>query len=165
MAETDFFTHTSRQTGEGPNTRKCRRVTCPESYITKYTTYTKTKTSKGQPPTEVRKGAFRFAPEQNFIEVSVYENHSQGPSIEPGCTRCCFTMTHMIQVCGNFIESEYLSHILVQMRSAIERIRHSYRTPGQNLALSRSISGESHSRAPFSPSSGRVRLLSGDTTP
>ena len=27
--------------GEGQETRRCRRVTYPESYITKYTTYTK----------------------------------------------------------------------------------------------------------------------------
>ena len=28
--------------GEGHKTRRCRRVTYPESYITKHTTYTKT---------------------------------------------------------------------------------------------------------------------------
>ena len=31
------------ETGEGHRTRRCRRVTYPESYITKYTPYTRTK--------------------------------------------------------------------------------------------------------------------------
>ena len=32
-----------------------------------------------------------------------------GLSVQPICTRCCFIMIDMIQVCSNFIEPEYLS--------------------------------------------------------
>ena len=45
----------------------------------------------------------------DFIEVSVYDKRSVGPSIRPVCTRCCLTMTDMIQVCSNLIKPECLS--------------------------------------------------------
>ena len=43
------------------------------------------------------------------IALSIYDKNSVGPSIRPICTRCCFTMTDMIQVCSNFIQPEHLS--------------------------------------------------------
>ena len=39
---------------------------------------------------------------KDLIAASSYDKCSVGPSIRPICTRCCFTMTNMIQVCGNF---------------------------------------------------------------
>ena len=36
------------------------------------------------------------------IQSSTYGKYSVGPSIRPIRTRCCFTMTTMIQVCSNF---------------------------------------------------------------
>ena len=39
---------------------------------------------------------------QYLIAASVYDEYPGGPSIRPICTRCCFTMTSMIQVCSNF---------------------------------------------------------------
>ena len=38
----------------------------------------------------------------NLIAASIYDKLSRGPSIRPVCTRYCFTMTSMIQVCSNF---------------------------------------------------------------
>ena len=38
----------------------------------------------------------------NLIAASIYDRYLVGPSIRLICTRCCFTMTHMIQVCGNW---------------------------------------------------------------
>ena len=38
----------------------------------------------------------------NLIAASIYDKYSVGPSIRPICTRCCFTITNMIQVCSNF---------------------------------------------------------------
>ena len=38
----------------------------------------------------------------NLIAASIYDTYSVGPSTQPICTRCCFTMTYMIQVCSNF---------------------------------------------------------------
>ena len=38
----------------------------------------------------------------NLTAASTHGIYSVDPSIRPICTRCCFTMTHMIQVCGNF---------------------------------------------------------------
>ena len=38
----------------------------------------------------------------DLIAASVYDKYSVGPSIRPVCTKCCFTMTNMIQVCSNF---------------------------------------------------------------
>ena len=35
--------------------------------------------------------------ERNLIAASIYDQHSVGPSILSICTRCCFTMTDMIQ--------------------------------------------------------------------
>ena len=34
--------------------------------------------------------------------ASVDDEHSEGPSFRPICTRCCFTMTNMIQEFGQF---------------------------------------------------------------
>ena len=39
---------------------------------------------------------------QYLIAASVYDEYPGGPSIRPIFTRCCFTMTSMIQVCSNF---------------------------------------------------------------
>ena len=36
------------------------------------------------------------------IAVSIYAKHSISPCTQPICTRCCSTMTSMIQVCRNF---------------------------------------------------------------
>ena len=52
---------------------------------------------------------------RDMIAASVYDKDSVGPSIRPGCTRCCFTMTNTIQVCNNLITPECLSEILVRM--------------------------------------------------
>ena len=38
----------------------------------------------------------------DLIAASIYDNYSVGPSIRPICTRYCFTMTNLIQVCSNF---------------------------------------------------------------
>jgi len=38
----------------------------------------------------------------DLIAASIYHKYSVGPSIRPICTRFCFTMTNMIQVCSNF---------------------------------------------------------------
>ena len=45
----------------------------------------------------------------DFIAASISDRYSVGPSIRPICTRCCFTMTNMIQVLVIVIEPEYLS--------------------------------------------------------
>jgi len=42
------------------------------------------------------------AQKRNLIAVSICDRYSVGPSIRPMCTRYCFTMTNMIQVCSNF---------------------------------------------------------------
>ena len=38
----------------------------------------------------------------NVIAVSIYDRYSVGPSIRPTCTKCCPTITNMIQVCSGF---------------------------------------------------------------
>ena len=38
----------------------------------------------------------------DLIPASIYGKYSVGPSIRPICTRCCFIITNMIQVCSNF---------------------------------------------------------------
>ena len=38
----------------------------------------------------------------NLIAASIYDKYSVGPSILPIGTRCCFTMTNLIQMCSNF---------------------------------------------------------------
>ena len=38
----------------------------------------------------------------DLIAVAFHDEYSISPSIQPICTRCCFTMTNMIQVCRNF---------------------------------------------------------------
>ena len=40
--------------------------------------------------------------ESNLIVSSIYDKYSIGPSIRLVCTRCCFNVTNMIQVCSNF---------------------------------------------------------------
>jgi len=37
-----------------------------------------------------------------FISASVHDNYSIGPSFAPVCTRCCLSMTNIIQVCSYF---------------------------------------------------------------
>ena len=37
-----------------------------------------------------------------FIATRIYDEYSAGPSIRSICTRCCLTMTNMIQVCSKF---------------------------------------------------------------
>ena len=37
-----------------------------------------------------------------LIAASMYSKYSAGPSIRPICTRNCFTMTNMLEVCSNF---------------------------------------------------------------
>ena len=49
-------------------------------------------------------------------QLIVYHKYSVSPSIRPICTRCCLTMTSMIQTCSNFIEAEHCSYILVRTR-------------------------------------------------
>ena len=44
----------------------------------------------------------------DLIAASIYDKYSIGPSNRSIFTRC-FTMTNMIQVCGNLVDSEYLS--------------------------------------------------------
>jgi hypothetical protein len=39
---------------------------------------------------------------EGLIPASIYDKYSVYPSIRPICTRCCCTMTNMIQVCSNF---------------------------------------------------------------
>ena len=36
------------------------------------------------------------------IRTSIHDEYSVGPSVRTICTRCCFTSTNMIQVCGSF---------------------------------------------------------------
>ena len=38
----------------------------------------------------------------NLIAASIYDKYSKSASILPNCTRCCLTMTTMIQVCSHF---------------------------------------------------------------
>ena len=40
--------------------------------------------------------------DEYLIAASIHDKYSVGPSIRPICTRSCFTMTNMIQVCSNF---------------------------------------------------------------
>ena len=42
-----------------------------------------------------------IAPE-DLIAAIIHDQYSVGPSIRPICTRSCFKMTNMIQVCSNF---------------------------------------------------------------
>jgi hypothetical protein len=44
----------------------------------------------------------RGVPSTLKIAASVYQRYSVRPSIRPVCTRCCFTTTNMIQLCGDF---------------------------------------------------------------
>ena len=37
-----------------------------------------------------------------FIAASIHDKYLAGPSTRQICTRCCFAMTNMIQVCSNF---------------------------------------------------------------
>ena len=46
-------------------------------------------------------GSLNVRLERNRISASIYVEYSVGPSIRPICTRYCFTMTNMIQVCSN----------------------------------------------------------------
>ena len=38
----------------------------------------------------------------NLIAAIIYDIYSVGPSMQPICTRRCFTISNMIQVCSNF---------------------------------------------------------------
>ena len=60
--------------------------------------------SNAHPPCSrvMGRGSIRSVPMTNQISASIYDKYSVGRSIRPICTRCCFTMTNMIQVCGNF---------------------------------------------------------------
>jgi len=40
------------------------------------------------------------------IAASIYDKYSVGISFEPICSRCCFTVTHMIQVCSDFQQAQ-----------------------------------------------------------
>ena len=53
------------------------------------------------PLTKVDMGVWS-RPSRNSIAASIYDKYWAGPSIRPICTRCCFTMTRMIQACSNF---------------------------------------------------------------
>ena len=57
--------------------------------------------------------AAHAGPASDVMPASIYDKHSVGPSIRPICTKRCFKIANIIQVCGN----EFSSHILVQMRS------------------------------------------------
>ena len=41
----------------------------------------------------------------NPIAANIHDKYSVAPSIRSLCTRCCYTMTNMIQVCRKFHES------------------------------------------------------------
>ena len=45
----------------------------------------------------------------NLIPASVHHKDLVRPSIGPSCTRYWFTMTNMIQLCGDFAEPEHVS--------------------------------------------------------
>ena len=47
---------------------------------------------------------------QDVIATSIYYKCLVGPSNRPICTRCCFAMTHMIQVCSKFLECAGTDH-------------------------------------------------------
>ena len=38
-----------------------------------------------------------------LLAARIHGRYSVGSSLRPMCTRCCFTMTNMIQVCSNFL--------------------------------------------------------------
>ena len=38
----------------------------------------------------------------DLIAVSIYEKYSVGPSVRPVCTRCCFAVARMMQMCRKF---------------------------------------------------------------
>ena len=52
----------------------------------------------------------------NLTTASIYDRYSVGPSIEPVCTRCCFTMSKMIQVCSNFHRARAFVMMIVEMK-------------------------------------------------
>jgi hypothetical protein len=52
-----------------------------------------------------------FPLRSNLITASSYDKYSVGPSIRPICTRCCFKMTDMIQVCSDFHQARaFITH-------------------------------------------------------
>ena len=46
---------------------------------------------------------------RNLNAASIHAKYSVGPLIRPICTRCCLTMSCMIQVCSNFHRSRVLT--------------------------------------------------------
>ena len=46
----------------------------------------------------------------DLIAARIYDKFSVDPSIRPMCTRDCFTMTNMIQVCNNFSLNPSIYH-------------------------------------------------------
>ena len=50
------------------------------------------------------------------IMASIYDKYSVGASIRAICTRCCFTVTNVMQTCRNFHCAPVFIQILVRMR-------------------------------------------------
>ena len=50
---------------------------------------------------------------------STYNSYSAAPSIRPVCTRCCFTMTDMSQVCSNFHSAKSRARMAAHSRDSV----------------------------------------------
>ena len=61
--------------------------------------------------------------DQGLIPASSYDKYSVRPSTRPIYTRCCFVMSHVIQLCSNLVEPERLSKILARMRFRLSAFR------------------------------------------
>ena len=49
-----------------------------------------------------RRARLWFSPPSELIAASIYDKYSVGLSFQAICTRWCFAMTNMIQVCSDF---------------------------------------------------------------
>ena len=82
-----------------PEIRKERNLLCPPYGQSTLTPFWPNLTL------EVFGPALRLSPPEplrpNLIAASIYDKCSVGPSIRPICTRCCFKMTYLVQVCSN----------------------------------------------------------------
>ena len=82
----------------------------------------------------------------DLIAASTYDKYSVDLSIRPICTRCCLTMTDMIQVCSNFhcarvfIAKIRLNKILMHYPTGSELRLQSSGFGVMDLCISRSIS-------------------------
>ena len=70
--------------------------------------------------------------------ASIYDKYSVGPSSRPICTKCCFTMTNIIQVCSNFHRTRVsIINTLpdeIATRTSLEHISQSRPDSGLNLS-------------------------------